>query len=93
MNDIVNIWVCVEDLVEASLICHVDFEQLRPLSANKLNTVQNLGRRVVEIICNDNLIVCFEECKHSERTNVSGSPTKLSLAFFDELWAGLSGTR
>lgn len=73
VNDIVNIWVLFKDLVEGSLISHVALVKGRSLAADELDAVDDFGGRVVEVVDNDNLVVCLEEGEGCERANVAGA--------------------
>jgi len=43
MNDIVNVWVLLEDLVESGLISHVALVKGRSLAADELDAVDDFG--------------------------------------------------
>lgn len=47
VDDIVNVWVLLEDLVERSLILDVELVELWPFAADELDTVDDFLRRVV----------------------------------------------
>lgn len=73
MDNVVNVWVLLEDLVERSLILNVELVELWLLAADELNAVDDLLRRVVEVIDDDDLIASLEESERCERANVAGT--------------------
>jgi hypothetical protein len=79
VDDIVNVWVLGEDLVESSFVCDVAFVKGRPLAADELDAIDDLLGGVVEIVDDDNLVVCLEEGKCCERTNVASATVRESV--------------
>jgi hypothetical protein len=79
VDDIVNVWVLGEDLVESSFVCDVAFVKGRPLAADELDAIDDLLGGVVEIVDDDNLVVCLEECKRCERANVASATVRESV--------------
>lgn len=73
MNDTVNSWVLLEDLVESLLVGDICLVELGPLAANELDTVEGDLGGVVEVIDNYDLVAILEEGKRSEGANVTGS--------------------
>lgn len=73
MDNVVNIWVLLEDLVERSLILNVELVELWLLAADELNAVDDLLRGVVEVVDDDDLIASLEESERCERANVAGT--------------------
>lgn len=73
MNDIVNLWVLLENLLQLGLVGDVDVVDLWLLAANKLNAVCDLFERVVVVVYDDDIVSGLEESEGSERTNVSGT--------------------
>lgn len=61
MDDIVNVRMVVEHFVQSGLICDIDFVEFWALAADELNAVDNFLGRVVEIVDNNDLVICFEE--------------------------------
>lgn len=47
MDDVVNVWVLLENLVECGLILNVKLVEFRLLAANELDAVDDLLGRVV----------------------------------------------
>lgn len=80
MDDIVNIWVLLKHLVERGLICDIDLVEGRSLAANELDAVHDFWGGVVEVVDDDDFVVCFEEGKGCERANVAGTTTLLSIS-------------
>jgi hypothetical protein len=79
VNDVVDIWVLLEDFVERSLICDIALVKSRSLAANELDAVDDFWRGVVKVVDDDDFVVCFEECKGRERANVAGATKPLSV--------------
>ena len=77
MNNAVDIRMRLEDIVEPRFISDIELEKLWPLAADDLNAIDDLFRRVVEIICNNDLVICFEKGKSSERAYVAGPAAML----------------
>jgi hypothetical protein len=46
------------------------------LAANELNAIDDFRRGVVEIVHNDDLVICLEESKSSEGADVASATTK-----------------
>jgi hypothetical protein len=80
MDDIVDVWVLLEDLVERGLICDVALVKGRSLAADELDAVDDFWRRVVEVVDNDDFVVGFEEGKGCEGANVAGTTKPLSVS-------------
>lgn len=68
-----------EDLVESCLIGDVELIKSRPLSADELDAVHDLFRRIVKIVDNDDLVIGLKKCKGREGTNVTRTTAKVSL--------------
>jgi len=73
VNDIVNLWVLLENLVQLGLLGNVGVVDLWLLAANELNAVCDLFERVVVVVYDDDIVSGLEEGEGSERTNVSGT--------------------
>ena len=73
VDDIVNVWVLIKDLVEGSFIGDVALVKGRSLAADELDSVDDFGGRVVEVVDNNDLVVCFEEGEGREGANVAGT--------------------
>jgi hypothetical protein len=79
VDHIVNVWVLLEDLVEGSLVRDVAFVEGRSLAADELNAVYDFFGRVVQVVDDDDLVVCFEEGESREGANVAGTTGPLSV--------------
>ena len=73
MNDIVNVWVLVKDLVESGFVGDVALVEGRALAADELDAVDDFSRRVVEVVDNDDLVVCLEQGEGGEGADVAGT--------------------
>lgn len=73
VDDIVNVWVCSEDLVQLFLICDVALDIFGTLAADQLDAVEDLVGGVVKVVDDDDLVVCLKEGESGERANVAGS--------------------
>ena len=71
MNNAVNVGVGLEHLVEAVLLGDIELDELGLLAADQLNALKSLGRRVVEVVSNDDLVASLEEGEGGERANVA----------------------
>lgn len=56
VDDTVDVRVGLEDLVESTLLGDVNLDELRSLSRDELNAVDDLVGRVVEVVCDDDLV-------------------------------------
>jgi hypothetical protein len=79
VDDIVDVWVLLKHLVERGLICNVDLVKGRSLAADELDTVHDFWGGVVEVVDDDDLVVCLEEGKGCEGANVAGSTAPSSV--------------
>jgi hypothetical protein len=73
MNDAVDVWVFLEDLVECLLVCDVDIIVARLFAADALYPVQGFCCGIVEVVYNDDLVISFEQGKSSERADVASA--------------------
>ena len=73
MNDAVDVRVCLEDIVKSSLVHNVKLEELWSLSANEFNAIDNFLGRIVEIVRENDFVVCFQKSESGERANVAGT--------------------
>jgi predicted DNA repair protein MutK len=71
VNHAVNVGVSLEDGVEGLLVGDIKLDELGLLAADSLNTVQGLGRGVVEVVSDDDLVTSLKEGKDGERANVA----------------------
>ena len=60
MDHAVNVWMRLEDFVEVVFFSNVDLKEFGSLSADELDTIDGLFRRIVEIVCDYNFVVCFK---------------------------------
>jgi hypothetical protein len=79
VDDIVNVWVLGKDFVEPSFVCNVAFVKGRPLAADELDAVDDFLGGVVEVVDDDDLIVCLEEGKCCEGANVASATARESV--------------
>jgi hypothetical protein len=77
VNNIVDIWVLLKDLVKGSLICDIAFVKSRPLAADELDAVNDFLGRVVEVVDDDDLVVGFQKGESREGANVAGTTRRL----------------
>ena len=73
MNDTVNVRVFSEHLVKCSFICDIEVVEPRPLAAYEFNAIKDLLRRIVQIICNNNLVVGLQKGEGGKRPNISST--------------------
>lgn len=95
VDDIVDIWIFLKHLVKCRLVCDVDLVEGWSLAANELDAVDDFWRRVVEVVNDDDFVVCFEEGESCKGANVAGTtkPPSVLLAHEDvaELHGGVEG--
>ena len=66
MDDIVNVWMCRKHAIEGGFVGDINLEKLGFLPTDELNAIENLCRRIIEIVYNDNFVVGLQECKGSK---------------------------
>jgi hypothetical protein len=71
VDNAVNVGVSLEHLVEAVLLGDIELDELGLLATDKLNTLESLGRRVVQVVGNDDLVASLEKSEGGERANVA----------------------
>jgi hypothetical protein len=76
VNDTVNVWMLREHIVESFLIFDVKADKIWPLAADQFYTVEDLLRRIVEIVCDNDFVAGFEKGKGGEGANIAGASTK-----------------
>lgn len=59
MNHAIDIRMRFEDLVEVLLLSNIDIVELGSLAADEFNAIDDLLRRIVQIVRNDDLVVGF----------------------------------
>jgi len=57
VDDAVNIWMSLEDLIKAIFVRDVDFIKLRPLPADEFNAIKGFFGRVVEVVDYYNFVI------------------------------------
>jgi hypothetical protein len=73
VDDIVDVGVLIEDGVEGLFVGDVALGVFGSLTADEFDTVENLIGGVVEVVDDDDLVVCLEEGECGEGANVSGA--------------------
>jgi len=73
VNDIVNLWMRLENLVQSGLVGNVDVVDLWLLAADELNAVCDLFERVVKVVHDDDVVASLNEGEGCERANVTGT--------------------
>jgi hypothetical protein len=71
VDDIVNVGVLGEHFVEASFVCDVAVVEGGSLAADELDAVDDFLRRVVEVVNDDDLVVCLKKCESCKGANVA----------------------
>jgi hypothetical protein len=71
VDDIVDVWVLGEYLVQRRLICDIALVKGWSLAADEFNAIDNFRRRVVQVVDNDDLVVCFQKSESCEGANVA----------------------
>lgn len=66
MDNAVNVGVGLEHLVEAALLGDIELVELGLLATDKLNTLESLRRRVVQVVSNDDLVTSLEKGEGGE---------------------------
>ena len=60
MDDTVNVWMCLEDLVEVFLLPDINIKETWSFAADELNPIDCLFRSVEEIVHDHNFVVCLK---------------------------------
>lgn len=71
MDNAVNVGVGLEHLVEAVLLGDIELVELGLLATDKLNAVESLTGRVVQVVSDDDLVTSLEKGEGGERANVA----------------------
>ena len=61
----------LEDAVEGGLVGDIQLSKLGLLAADQFNTPQSLGRGVVEVVSDDDLVASLEQGEGGEGANVA----------------------
>lgn len=89
MDDIVDLWVSLEDAVERWLIRDIHLVKLRPLACDELDSVYAFFRGVVEGVNDNYFVVGLEEGENRERADVTGATmTGVSRSLVESLVSG-----
>ena len=75
MYYIVDIWMSSEYLVKFLLIGDVAVVVFGTLAANELNAVENFFGGIVEVVGDDDFVVCFKKGERCERANIARATT------------------
>lgn len=73
MDHIVNVGVLGKDFVELLLIGDVAVVVLGSLAADEFDSAQHFGVGVVEVVDDDDFVVCFEEGEGGEGADVASA--------------------
>jgi hypothetical protein len=79
VDDIVDIWVLAEDLLESSFVGDIGLVELWALPADELYAIDNLLRRIVQTVDNDDLVVGLQQSKRSEGADVASATISVSF--------------
>lgn len=71
MDNAVNVGVGLKHLVEAVLDGDIELVELGLRATDKLNAVESLTGRVVQVVNNDDLVTSLEKGEGGERANVA----------------------
>jgi hypothetical protein len=71
VDDIVNVRVLGEDLVQRGLVGDVALVEGGPLAADELDAIDHLGRRVVQVVDDDDLVVGLQKGERREGADVA----------------------
>jgi len=74
MNNTVNIWMSLEDLVKVLLFSNVDIEEFGSLATDELDAIYGLFRGVLKVVHDHNFVISLQQCEGSERANVAAAP-------------------
>jgi hypothetical protein len=77
VDDIVNVWVLGKDLVQRGLVGDVALVEGWPLAADELDAVDDFLGGVVEVVDDDDLVVCLEERERCEGANVASATGRM----------------
>lgn len=73
MHDGIDAGVLREDVVETSLVGHIDLVEGRSLSANELDAIDGFLGRVVEVVDDHDVVASEEEFERREGADVARS--------------------
>jgi len=81
MYHAVNVWMRLEDLVKVLFFPDVNVEVFGPLAAEKLNTIDDFIRSIIEVVHNHDLVVGLQQRESGEGANVAASSGSQSVAW------------
>ena len=73
MNHIIDIRMLGKHLRKAGFVGDVDLVELRSLARDELDPVDACLGRIVQVVDDDNLVVCLQQREDSEGADVAGS--------------------
>lgn len=76
VDDIVDVWVLVEDRIQALLIGNVTIVVFGTLAADQFDAIEYLLGGVVEVVDDDDLVVGLEKGQGGEGANVAGATVR-----------------
>ena len=59
MDHAINIWMRLEHLIKVLLLSDIDIVIFGSLAADEFDAIDDLLGRIVQIVCNHDLVVCF----------------------------------
>lgn len=80
MDDTVNLGVLVKDGIEALFVANVDVVKGRAAARQLLDAVDDILKRVVEVVDNHDIVAAVEKGEGGEGANVAGSSVVSWLA-------------
>ena len=86
MDDIVDVGMCGEDFVELGFVGDVAGVVFGSLAADEFDAVEDFGGGVVEVVDDDDFVVCFEEREGGEGADVASATSymlDIVLSFAD----------
>lgn len=79
MDNAVDLWIFLEDLVEGFLICDIQLLKFWSLPRYQFNAINDFRRRVVQIVSNNHFVVGFKQRKGCKRPNVAGTTVRSDI--------------
>ena len=80
MDNTVNIGMFREHIVESFLVPNVKTNIVRSFAADKFYAIDDLLRRIVEIVYDNDFVASVEEGEGGKGANVASTPARKSLA-------------
>lgn len=69
----VNLWVFLENFIQALCVRDINVVEGWLLSTDKLDTIEDLLRRIVQVIYNNHIVASNQKLQSSEGTDISSS--------------------